>query len=516
MIYLNRDKVKDKITACWQGKNIGGTLGTPYEGFPTINDIHGFASERGAALPNDDLDLQLIWLMAMDERGPENVTPATLGEYWLSFIDPYWNEYGVCQANLKEGFYPPMSGYMNNRGWKNSNGAWIRTEIWACLYPGRPDKAVEYAFADACVDHGFGEGTYAAMFVAAMESAAFLTSDIETLIKIGLSKIPENCRMAASIKIVLEGYKNGLDWKSVRNQVVEYSADLGWFQAPANVSFAIIGLLFGEGDYKKSLILAVNCGDDTDCSAATLGALMGIMRGTAGIPQDWLEYIGDGIISCSLRQGDNCYPKTCTELTDIVVGMLPVTNRPRFLWNSRERRFLKPFEYVTLYDGEDDLHEIELSDLMGRGFADKMFARSPYCFRIDSLISEFWIEYEQEPRIARNGDLKLKLSIDLKYFPEIPEQRHYNLRWILPEGWTVDGDLHAFACGVHWETQIKCQQHVDSLTKAARYSNWCVDDKPMEFTVHANDNVQGINRLVLEATTTGRLQPVYIPITIMG
>lgn len=516
MIYLNKAKVEDKIKACWVGKNIGGTLGTPYEGSPNMNDIQGFASKRGEALPNDDLDLQLIWLMAMDERGPEGLNSATLGEYWLSFVDPYWNEYGVCQANMKEGFYPPMSGELNNRGWKNSNGAWIRTEIWACLYPGRPDKAVEYAFADASVDHGFGEGTYAAMFVAAMESAAFLTSDVNKLLEIGLSKIPEDCRMARSAKIVIDEYAKGTDWKTVRQMIVEDSKDLGWFQAPANVAFAVLGLLYGKGDFKKSLILAVNCGDDTDCSAATLGSLMGIMNGMAGIPTDWQEYIGDGIVSCSLRQGDNVYPKTCTEVTEIIMGLLPVTTRPRFLWNCRERRFLKPFEYVTLHDGEDDLSEIELEDLMGRGFADKMFARSPYCFKIDSLISEFWVEYENEPRISKNGDIKVKLSVDPKYYPEIPEQRHYNFRFILPEGWSVDGPLHTFACSPHWEVQSKCEEHVVSRNKNASHTNWSTGIKPLEFTIHAGEHIEGINRVVIEAVTTGRLQPVYIPLTIMG
>ena len=516
MIYLNRNKVLDKITACWQGKNIGGTLGTPYEGRPQMNDIHGFASEKGAPLPNDDLDLQIIWLMAMDERGPENVTSATLGEYWLSFIDPYWNEYGVCKANMKEGFYPPLSGFINNQGWKNSNGAWIRTEIWACLYPGRPDKAVEYAFSDASVDHGFGEGTYAAMLIAAMESAAFITSDTETLLKIGLSKIPADCRISKSIKIVTDGYQAGLDWKTVRNQVVEACADLGWFQAPANVAFVILGLLYGQGNFKQSLITAVNCGDDTDCTAATLGSLLGIMGGTAAVPADWLEYIGDGIISCSLRQGDNVYPKTCTELTGIIDGLLQVTTRPRFLWNNRERRFLKPFEYVTLWNGEDDLSEIRLEDLMGHGFSDKMFARSPYCFKIDSLVAEFWVEYEHEPKISRNGDLRGKLTIVPKYFPEISEQRHYHIHWFLPEGWSVDGDMHAFVCGVHWETQVQCEQHVVSRDQAASHTNWQSDSKPLEFVIHAGENVASLNRVVLEAVTAGRLQPVYLPLVISG
>ena len=194
MIKFSKDFLQDRILACWVGKNIGGTIGTPYEGKQELFDVKGFAVKPGEPLPNDDLDLQLVWLRAMDELGPENVNANTLGEYWLSYIGPHWNEYGNGKANLRRGFFPPLSGELNNEAWKHSNGAWIRTEIWACLYPLQVEKAIRYAFTDACVDHGYGEGSNAALFIAAMESTAFAVSDIQTLLQIGLSKIPETCR----------------------------------------------------------------------------------------------------------------------------------------------------------------------------------------------------------------------------------------------------------------------------------------------------------------------------------
>ena len=285
-ISFSKEWLKDRIHACWIGKNIGGTLCTPYEGKTEILDINGFASKAGEPLPNDDLDLQLVWLKAVDEMGPEKVDSKLLGEYWLSWIPPHWNEYGIGKANLREGFLPPLSGELFNAHWKHSNGAWIRTEVWACLYPGNVEQAIKYAFEDACVDHGYGEGTYAAIFIAAMQSCAFVISDARKLLEIGLSKIPEDCRVARSVKIAMDAYDGGEDWKTARERLVEDSADLGWFQAPANIGFVIIGLLYGEGDFKKSLITAVNCGDDTDCTAATLGALLGIMKGIGGLPED--------------------------------------------------------------------------------------------------------------------------------------------------------------------------------------------------------------------------------------
>ena len=221
MIYLNKDMLRDKIYACWTGKNIGGTLGAPTEGARRMLNLTGFSTAKGEVLPNDDLDLQLVWLMAVEERGPENINSETLGEYWLSFIDPYWNEYGYCKTNMKDGFFPPLSGDLDNDDWRHSNGAWIRTEVWACLYPGRPDKACEMAFEDSSVDHGYGEGTMASIFVAAMESAAFVISDINTLLKIGLSKIPENSRIAQAVHVAMDAYAQGLTWQEARERVFE-------------------------------------------------------------------------------------------------------------------------------------------------------------------------------------------------------------------------------------------------------------------------------------------------------
>ncbi|MBQ2708304.1 MAG: ADP-ribosylglycohydrolase family protein, partial [Clostridia bacterium] len=286
MIKLNREIVKDKIYACWLGKNIGGTMGTPYEGKTELNDIQGFNSPAGTALPNDDLDLQLVWLRAMEDLGPYSLNAQALGEYWVSFIPPHWNEYGICKNNMHIGLIPPLAGEYKNE-WKHSNGAWIRTEVWACMAPGCPDIAMKYSQMDACVDHGAGEGTYAAMFVAAIEAAAFVMNDLRKLIELGLTKIPADCWMAKTIRLLLECKDNGVDWKETRQKLVEFTKELGWFQAPANVAFSMLGLLYGDGDFKKSMILAINCGDDTDCTGATLGSLFGIMNGTAGIPEDW-------------------------------------------------------------------------------------------------------------------------------------------------------------------------------------------------------------------------------------
>lgn len=162
-----------------------------------------------------------------------------------------------------------------------------------------------------------------------MQSTAFVLCDLRSCIEIALAAIPENSRMADSIRFVLSCYDNGMTAMEARNAIFERNSDIGdgWFEAPSNVSYAVIGLLWGRGDFKKSMITAINCGDDTDCTGATVGATFGILGGTKALPDDWRAYIGDDIITLSINKGDHkaggAVPKSCTELTDRVVAQAP-------------------------------------------------------------------------------------------------------------------------------------------------------------------------------------------------
>lgn len=150
--FINRQEYRDKVLGCWTGKNIGGTLGAPLEGRRELFDVTFYTQDlRGNPVPNDDLDLQLAWLRAVETNGVYHVDERILAESWLACVIGPWGEYGVARFNLANGLPPPLSGICNNEQWKNSNGAWIRSELWACLFPGEPDEAVPFAWCDACV-----------------------------------------------------------------------------------------------------------------------------------------------------------------------------------------------------------------------------------------------------------------------------------------------------------------------------------------------------------------------------
>ena len=488
---LNFEKYRDKVQACWLGKNIGGTMGTPYEGKREILDINGFASKPGEPLPNDDLDLQLVWLYAMERMGEQSLNASVLADYWTHLIPPCWNEYGIGKANVRRGLMPPLSGDYNN-DWKHSNGAWIRTEIWACLCPGRPSQAVKYAVEDAMVDHGSGEGTVAAAFVAAMQSAAFVVDNIHDAIKIGLAAIPENSRVAKSIALLYECKEKGLTAIEARNAIQQANADIGdgWFEAPSNVAYAVLGMLYGEGDFKKSMILAINCGDDTDCTGATVGSTLGILNGMKVIPEDWKEYIGDRIITVSIAMGicNSRIPKTCTELTERVAALAPkVLN-------------VKSSYSVELVEGEESIPE-NIFDVIMKDVDLKHPLESliPNSMRFDTPFFFITVVYDGKPEISPLEEKTVILKFENKHSARsnfgLSNPHNLTLRWLGCEKLRAESKTAVTLMHKTAHSQAVLELHVK---------------------VTAGESIDPINRIVLEIVNEGKAQITYVPITLLG
>ena len=490
---INREWYLDKLWACWKGKSIGGTMGAPYEASIEMQDISGFNSPKGQPIPNDDLDLQLIWLCAVEERGIQNITPETLGEYWISYIPPHWNEYGICKANMKLGVRPPFSGEYNNEIWKKSNGAWIRTEIWACLFPGFPQLAVKYAYNDACVDHGVTDGTYAAMFVAAMESSAFLEKDVQKLIETGLSYIPENCRVAQSVRLAQKCYKDGVPFREARAAIVEDSKDLGWFQAPANVAFVILGLLYGEGDYKKSMIYAIDCGDDTDCTGATIGSLMGIMYGGSYVPEDWAEYVGDEILSVAIDLSYLSRPTSCTELTRRIYELVPSAMKAYGMYTeytdgpNEWEEVPQPFRFYEPFTPAEEGYKPPLKGIRNAEYdvpSTGLSLNFP-----DVVYAKVRVEFDKYK--IKAGDT-ITLTFVGKNTMPAPCEVYIHLN--LPEGWTADREefplyLHEMRMRLHTTTTVR---------------------------VTAAENVKAVNTITATLTSPGRIHSAILPVILCG
>ncbi|MGN6446342.1 ADP-ribosylglycohydrolase family protein [Amnibacterium sp.] len=317
---------RDKLRGCWVGKNAGGTLGTPVEeawGREEPFDIWWYPELREGGLPNDDLEMQLVWLTALEQVGPD-LTSRDLARYWLDHIGYNWDEYGLSKTNLRLGLVPPISGGFNN-WFVDCMGCPIRSEVWACVAPGMPRIAARYAYEDAICDHAGGESVYGELFNVAIQSAAFVVDDPRKLIDIGLSYVPDNSLTAKAIRAALAAVEEGLDWKDARRRVLEATPHHVAQYSPINMGFQVIGLLAGK-DFGDALCITVNCGYDTDSSGGSIGSWWGIMAGDSNLPRRWTEPLGDAISTNEswggvrhMSDGSTPIPATLPEVIDRLV-----------------------------------------------------------------------------------------------------------------------------------------------------------------------------------------------------
>ena len=459
---LQLNELRDKLAGCWTGKNVGGVLGAPFECKRMIPNVDFYVQDLTQGPPaNDDLDLQIVWLAAVERYG-RNVNASILGEYWLSFVIPNWVEYGTGKTNLRAGLVPPLSGDVDNT-YKNSNGCWIRSELWACLAPGHPEIATRYAFEDAIVDHA-DEGMYAEIFTSAIQSAAFVENDREKLVEIGLSYLPENCMTAQAIRKAVDCYHSGVDFIEARklihnaapgtfgiqgiaiseiptdnNEGMELGA--AGFDAPENVAFVVLGLLYGEGDFGKSLILANNCGEDTDCTCATLGALLGIMNGASNLPKKWTDPLNDKIVTmCINKTGGGIWvPETATQLAERILRDIPgflgqdlcdafAEGGMKIECCEKEALFCKKIDdYLPYINLSGRMYETPLNELCAQ----------PYVARYQFTAFQVLIDYEGSAFFKKGENRKFKVKVINSN--TMREQQWVKIKLYLPDGVTAVG-----------------------------------------------------------------------------
>lgn len=203
--------------------------------------------------------------------------------------------------------------------------------------------------------------------------------------------------------------------------MLDDSADLGSFQAPANVSYAIIGLLYGKGDFGRSVCLAVNCGDDTDCSGATCGAVLGIINGRTGIPKEWIEPIGEAIKTVAIDPFHADAPATLDELTDRVVACKKIAD-------------LANPTLMRLTDGETVVDEALLARLAdGSETVKRVLSKSSKYLTFEFPFGFFGIDFEKSPVIVPGESQELALE----FFGGTHDDQTFSIEWHLPEGWSI-------------------------------------------------------------------------------
>ncbi len=279
-------KPGDTVTLKIRAKRTSGTeerLGVAFD-YYTNENVKGFG-------PDDDTSYQVSSLLAMEKYGP-SVTSAQMAELWVATlpeISPLLAE-GVGLRNMRKGIMPPECGRVDNKS-SEAIGGQMRGEIWGMICAGRPDLAAEYARRDAVLTH-WRNGVYGEQFVAVMIAESFNTSSPLKLIETGLKYIPADCQYAAVVKGVIEQWKAKRPWKEVRNELIKKYPNV-CDPVYAECGIITLALLYGDGNFDKTLETAFYCGSDTDCNCATVCALLGSINGQKFIEKKWSEPIGD-------------------------------------------------------------------------------------------------------------------------------------------------------------------------------------------------------------------------------
>ena len=275
----------DKVKGCFLGKTVIGTLGAPFEGVKMPMEMPFKPEMVDTMLPNDDLDLQVIWLEVVEKKGL-SFTSYDLLEAFCENCAYSPGEYAIMRKNFEKGIYPPLSGKFCNDFYRGGMGCPIRSEIWACLSPGDAVQAAELAGRDGVLDHE-GESVYAEKYFAAVESFAFFESDIRTLLMMGLCAVPRSSKVRELVEFVLAECEKRDNIKDVLTEILYRYGHPDCTNMLQNIGITLASLIFGGGDILKTGRLALNCGFDTDCTCASAGALLGIVLGEERIREQY-------------------------------------------------------------------------------------------------------------------------------------------------------------------------------------------------------------------------------------
>lgn len=206
--------------------------------------------------------------------------------------------------NLSSGIPAPRSGQAAQNGMVVAEqiGGQIFIDTWGLICPGDWRRAAAYAQKAASVGWD-RNGVYGGMFVAACVSAAFTQPTAQDILEKGLSVIPEDCAYARMARDVRRFHQvHPQDWRACLAYIQrQYGSDRypGWCHIIPNGAILVLALLYGEGDFTRTLNIGNMCGFDTDCNVGNLGAILGVLNGLDGIDlKKWRDEIND-FLACS-------------------------------------------------------------------------------------------------------------------------------------------------------------------------------------------------------------------------
>ena len=320
--YVASRGYEERVYAGVLGKIIGVYLGRPFEQWSNeriereIGDVNYYVHEKlntPLIVTDDDITGTFTFVRAFAENGySEELTAKSIGDWWLNTIIEnrtilWWGGMGMSTEHtaylrLKQGIDAPESGSiaLNGAAVAEEIGAQIFIDGWGMISPGDPERAADLARRAASVSHD-GEAIYGAQVIAAMEALAFVEPDLDTLLDAAVSLIPQGSLIAELIGNMRAWARNhGDDWRATLRKIHEvypYSRFNTNCPMVSNHAVVLLGLLHGNDDFQRSLMITNTAGYDTDCNSANVGCLLGIKNGLRSIDvgADWRGPVADRI-----------------------------------------------------------------------------------------------------------------------------------------------------------------------------------------------------------------------------
>lgn len=280
------DSFRDKIRAAWMSQLIGAAMGTMVEGYTSKNlyeafgDVKSYIREPNTY--NDDITFEIAFLHAFKDKG-YNVTSKDIALSWIGLIPVGWSAEELALRNIRAGMMPPISAKWNNP-FNEWIGAQMRGAICGMVAPGNPKLAAELAWKDGEVSH-INNGILGEIFNAVMISLSFVCEDTKEIVKTAISLIPSDSEYHSVVSFAYNCCLKYEDWHDALSQCEKKYIKYNWIHAYPNACCEVIALMYGEGDYEKTLNIITMCGIDADCNAGMIMPVLGIQKGMSIIPE---------------------------------------------------------------------------------------------------------------------------------------------------------------------------------------------------------------------------------------
>ena len=305
---ITLDALKDKVRGGWAGQMIGVSYGFPTEfsyreKIIPEDELPEWRPEMvREALQQDDLYVELTFAQVLDEVG----LGASSEDFGALFRDakyPLWHANLSARRSLRRGVPAKLSGTPRYNLHANDIDFQIEADFIGLMSPGMPQASNDLSLRVGRVMN-YGDGIYGGMFISAMYAEAFFSQRPEDIVEAGLAVLPAESNYARLIKDVLKWWRTEPDdWQSVWRKI-----HAKWNQgemcpegvlqpfnidAKMNGSFVVLGLLYGKGDFEKTMIIATRAGQDSDCNPSNALGVLGVMLGYDNIPEEFTSGIED-------------------------------------------------------------------------------------------------------------------------------------------------------------------------------------------------------------------------------